>query len=346
MSFKMGKEIKYVRTIMNDSAIYALKVQNEWRSRIYKSLINGEGRFGWSYIQNADLRVLKLKITTNGLRSLSKEEKDCYQRFLLDIKVYDYVVYINVPEWGKCTIARVTGDYLWRYEDDDFNHRFPVDPDSVFTFDRNDAVVHPSLSARLKLQGRFWRIYLKKEFESLLLNLKQGLDGKQRTSQNNHDHLTKEIQPLLKKITEKIHHTHPNTDLESLIAAIFRKIPGVKEVQLNGGPGDHGADLIVDYESGLPVVGLNQQVKCVVQIKSFQGEHCDLQAVDDIRRAFEHYPDADIGLIISTANSSTDALDSALDDIRNDKSIGKPVSLLIGADLATFYLRFSGELAN
>ncbi len=52
--------------------------------------------------------------------------------------------------------------------------------------------------------------------------------------------------------------------------------------------------------------------------------------------------DADMGIIVSTASSGSEALDMALDKLRDDT--GKPVSLLIGEDVAAFLLRFGGEL--
>lgn len=136
---------------MSDWTIYALKVDDENAKMIRAALNEGEGRFGWSYTETADLRELKRRIEESGWDSLSKDEKDCYQSFLLELQPDDYVVYINVPNWGHCTLARVTKPYYWKWTDDDFNHRFGVDPASVQSFDRNDAVVHPALRARLKL---------------------------------------------------------------------------------------------------------------------------------------------------------------------------------------------------
>lgn len=321
--------------------IYALKGSSEWCD-IRTSLTKGEGRFGWSYIDTADLRQLKQRIEQNGWDSLSDEEKDCYQGFLLDFKEGDYVVYINVPEWGKCTVARVTGPYEWRFEDDDFNHRFPVDQASVYIFDRNDAIVHPALRSRLKLQGRWWRIYLQSEFEALLKSLKEGIQPTPRTPEVNLRFLSNGIQPFLSSITEHIHHTHPNYDLEALFAEVFRKIPGVVDVRWQGGAGDHGADILVTFEAGLPIPGLENEYTIVVQVKSFEGEHWDTQAVEDIRRAFEHYPEASMGLIISTASASTTVLDNALDKLKEES--GKPVALLIGPDVAAFLLRFGAKL--
>ncbi len=310
---------------------------------MHASLLKGEGRFGWSYIESADLRKLKQRITKNGWESLSDKEQNCYQKFLLDFKENDYVVYINVPKQGKCTLARVTGPYVWRYEEKDFNHRFPVDPKSVCVFDRNDEIVHPALISRLKLQGRWWRIKLQDEFDDLLKSLKTtGIRSTKRTPKVNIRFLSDEIQPLLLKITEIIHHTHPNYDLEALFEEVFRKVPGVVSVQRQGGAGDHGADLLVAFEAGLPIPGLENEYTVVVQIKSYKGEHWDIKAVEDIRRAFKHYPKSNMGLIISTAGASTTLLDDALDKLKEES--GKPVALLIGPDVAAFLLRFGAKL--
>ena len=90
----------------------------------------------------------------------------------------------------------------------------------------------------------------------------------------------------------------------------------------------------MEFESGMPI----PPQTCVIQVKSFEGEHWDRKAVDDIKRAFEHYPEADMGLIVSTASSSTDALDKAIEKLQ--KETGKAVSLLIGREVGDFVLRF------
>lgn len=324
-----------------EGTIYALKANSDWCD-IGQSLSQGQGRFGWSYIKTADLRKLEARIEKRGLQSLSEDEKACYQKFLLDFEEGDYVIYVNLPVWGKCTVAKVTGPYEWRYQDRDFNHRFPVDPKSVQVFHRNDAIVHPALRSRLKLQGRWWRIHLKAEFENLLNSLEKGVEPAPRTPEISLRLLSHEIQPFLLGITEKIYHTHPNYDLETLFEQVFKKVPGVVDVRRQGGAGDHGADILVTYETGLPIPGLESSSTLVVQIKSFKGEHWDIRAIEDISQAFEHYPEAAMGLIISTATTSTTDLETALDKLK-EKS-GKPVALLIGPDVAAFLLRFGANL--
>ena len=148
--------------------VYAIKGSDNPAdvAMVYKSLLEAEGLFGWSYVETADLRQLRDRIELNGWESLSEGEKECYQEFLLRLREDDYIVYVNVPEWGECTLARVAGSYVWRWEHEDFNHRFPVDPDSVQSFDRNSEVVPAALSARLKLPGRWWQVYAEAEFKN------------------------------------------------------------------------------------------------------------------------------------------------------------------------------------
>ena len=49
------------------------------------------------------------------------------------------------------------------------------------------------------------------------------------------------------------------------------------------------------------------------------------------------------GSLYPRASSSSEALDNALDKLREEEK-GKPVYLLIGDDVAAFLLRFGGQL--
>lgn len=323
--------------------IYAIKgvKDQEKKNKVFNSLQEGEARFGWSYIETADLRALKERIDQSGWELLNDEEKDCYHEFLLGIEPEDYVVYINVPEWGECTLAKVTGPYEWRYNDNDFNHRFPVSAESVSVFNRNDAMVHPALRARLRLQGRWWTISTEKEFNQLVHDLDRGTPSKPSTPGPNLKH-------LLPEITQAIHHTHPNKDLEHLIKAIFEKVPGVISVRPQRGRADHGADLLVDFESG-PIPGLIRQDTLAIQVKSWEGEHINPSAVNDLKRAFEYYEkdeneNVTMGLIVSTAVEAGDKLTTELDKLQEDR--GKPVALLLGADFAKFVLKYANDILN
>ena len=323
--------------------IYALRIADneEVIEMVFNSLQSGEGRFGWSYIPSADLRELRDRINEYGWESLSNDEQNCYQNFLLDLRDGDHVVYINVPEWGQCTLARVVDEYEWRFEDDDFNHRFTVDPQSIKTFDRNADIVAAALSRRLKLQGRWWRVYALAEFDQLLESLREGAIPGVRTAETNIEELAKQLRPTLTEIAGKIQHTHPGTDLEALMERVFRNVPGVREVRRQRGRADHGADLVVELEYGT-IPGLVESRTLVVQVKSYWDKLASTTAVDDIRRAFEHHSDADMGLVVSTAEGTEESFERALEELQEASK--KPVSSLIGADLAAFVLRYGGAL--
>src|SRR3954454_1293694 len=132
---------------MADVQVFALKGDPDTAKDVYASLKEGVGRFGWSYMTNdagqplsdADLTRLKAKIEATGWASLTTDEQARYQGFLLELKEGDWVIYVNVPSYGRCALARVAGPYYWSQEnslDGDFNHRFPVGPTSVREFDR------------------------------------------------------------------------------------------------------------------------------------------------------------------------------------------------------------------
>ena len=312
--------------------IFALQAPRpEWVEKIIRSLQGGEGRFGWSYDESADLRQLHDRIERNGWDSLNTGEKDCYQPFLLSICPNDYVVYVNVPSYGRCTVARVTGCYEWRYKDEDFNHRFAIDVNSLRVFDRNDARVHPYLSRRLKLRGRWWRVYAERKFQNLL-DVLEGVaeEHRARTPEGSLSYLQEEIKEHLDRIAGSINHTHPNKVLEELIAATLKRVPGVKRVEHMKGRADRGADLEVDLET-IPLL----VQKLVVQVKSYEGEISDTRAVEDIANTID---DADMGLIVSTATSVSDGFGKAMDKLAEKK--GKPVGLLYGSELAHFVLKY------
>lgn len=133
---------------------HALRVDAESADRVYQSLRQGEGRFGWSYVESADLRSLQQRIETKGFASLSADEANCYQPLLLQFDPGDYVVYINVPCYGRCTLAQLTSAYFWEWKDDDFNHRFAVDPASVREFGRNDYWIFRPCEATVPTHAR------------------------------------------------------------------------------------------------------------------------------------------------------------------------------------------------
>ena len=56
---------------MPEYSIYALKVVEEWGDVVYKSLKSGEGRFGWSYVETVDLKLLQITGSGFGFLDLA-----------------------------------------------------------------------------------------------------------------------------------------------------------------------------------------------------------------------------------------------------------------------------------
>lgn len=233
------------------------------------ALGKGESRFGWGYVPTADLRVLKDK----AWQKMSKKEQNCWSQaqFLLGIKPDDWVVHVNIPSYGECTAAQVTGEYRFDLDPNlgDFGHCFPVDLSTKITFDRNDPSIHPRVN--LRPRKRYGRVYCEDEFFESLKALKAGGVAVEEGDTKEKVFLRKEISVPLRTISELIHRSHRAKTLEYLVREIFEKIPGVTSVKVNGsGWGtDYGADVIVHYETGLPFADLKKSEILVVQVKSY-----------------------------------------------------------------------------
>jgi hypothetical protein len=100
--------------------------------------------------------------------------------------------------------------------------------------------------------------------------------------------------------------------------------------------------LLVTVEERLPITGRVEQRTGVIQVKSFKGRHETIGAVQDIERALEAYPEADFGLIMSTASDRGDEFENAANDLQ--ERTGKRIELLTGGELALFVLKNSNGL--
>jgi len=141
--------------------IYAFNtIPNNWQEKILSSLKEGTGRFGCMYDIRQDF------FTDDFIADLNK----C--KFLKELKENDYVVYTNMPEKGKCILAKVKSGY-YRKEpmDEDFNHCFKVYPESVMIFDRNSANIPPFLRTGLKLKDIYGIINYDDQFDAFITKL-------------------------------------------------------------------------------------------------------------------------------------------------------------------------------
>lgn len=317
---------------------------------VYSSLKKGISRYGWSYVNTADLRKLENK----DWDELDESETDCWNRghFLLEIEKGDWIVHINVPEWGFCTAGQIIETYKFDskknkigvgdYSDGgDFRHTLGIDIETLTTFNRNDENITPFISRRLKLQGAHWKIYETDEFLKSIKNVRNNAVSLPENVSHGLYYLREDLKIPLSEITEAIQRNHPGKKLEDFFGMIFGKIPNVIDVKQNGsGWGtDYGADIIVTYSTGLPITGIQQETITVVQVKSFTGTHWNDEAVEQIKTGISKY-EASSGLIISTAEASDDLLKSIE---RAQKQIKKPIALIAGEDVAMFVLKYGAE---
>ena len=307
-------------------------VDEKARESLYQSIKSGKSRFGWS--QEAEHN---LKIEDNWT------EWHPRQLFLLQIRKDDWIVHINTPEWGKCVAVKVLSEYdfdeglhvAWGR---DFRHCFKVDVDTIVEFDRRDPNVLPTVN--LNPRQRYHRIYAVDDFLESIENLKQSRVNLGGQESKEEYHLKERTEKYLSEIANLIHETHKSKRLEGFLAGVFRKIPCVAEVIENGSRWgtDYGADLIVTTRSALGF--LNIENKIIVQIKSFEGSHYDVGAVDQVKIGIEKF-EGTAGMIITTAQK-TEKLENRITVV--SECIGRPIDLLAADDVAKFVLKNAPEL--
>ncbi len=164
----------------DDMTVSALRCQTDpKRSQwIANSVNQGFSRFGWSWLDSHDLRVLKHEQPDD-------HHRDIYQhcRFLLLIRPGDWIVHVNAPEKGGYiavpvigTVAQGDGVYLYdsvvRPEPmDDFRSMIPVDPVQQVRFSNRDLDPYGSTYESLTSRGRYHRVSDKAGFFQVLRSL-------------------------------------------------------------------------------------------------------------------------------------------------------------------------------
>ena len=292
---------------------------------LYKEVNNGKSRFGWSWRDKHNL-----KLENNWTDEHSK------QLFLLSIKEGDWIVHIHMPEWGKCVAARVVREYDFDEGiDGDFRHFCEIDTNSIVEFEREDLRLDPRVN--LKPRQRYHKVYAVDEFESSIERIKSGEEIEENGELY---HLQNETDELLEKVTGLIQEMNRGKKLEQFLAKVFRRIPGVVDVNENGsGWGtDYGADLIITVKVSVGRLDLDHVI--VVQVKSYRGQVEDTNAVVQIQTAIERFK-ANAGMIITTGER-TEELETAVTQAADQLS--RPIALLAGKEVAQFVIKNAADL--
>jgi hypothetical protein len=296
------------------------------RQKVFAEIKNGKSRFGvWD--QKCSLR----------------DEYYGANAFLLRIQKGDWIVHVNNPEYGRCTAVQVTGEY--QFDDGipvesgrDFNNYIPVNPESVVEFDRNDPNVLPSVNLAPRKRGQ--RILAVEDFIQSLDNLSQKRHTEYDEGIKGLAHIkSKMTSVIFPQITQIIQQMNRGKEFENFLHKIFSSMPNVLSIQNGfGWRSDQGADLIVEFQN--PIVGVNLTTRLIIQAKSFEGSHYDLNAVDQIKQGIAKFK-ADGGLLITTAESTEELEDKAR---KTSEEIGKTIDVLAGADVAKFVLTHAHQL--
>ncbi|MAS95566.1 MAG: restriction endonuclease [Verrucomicrobiales bacterium] len=305
---------------------FAKITDDDARRKVYNEISNGRSRFGmWD--QDISLR----------------DEYYGPNDFLLRITSGDWIVHVNSPEWGQCVAVQAVGEY--QFDDGiecswgrDFHNFIPVDPDSIIEFDRNDPNVIPSVNLAPLRRGQ--RVLQVEDFIRTLDNLRTTRFEETDSGLKGLVHLKEKMEEdFLPRVTEQIHRMNRSKEFERFLHRVFDSIPNVVSIQNGFGWGtDHGADLIVEFQN--PIVGVSLTSKLVVQAKSYEGDHYDLGAVDQLIEGIKKY-DADGGLLITTAQK-TESLEDRMQQAAEET--GKQFDLMAGNDVARFVIRHAPEL--
>lgn len=302
------------------------KIDNkDSRQKVYEEIKNGKARFGmWQQT-----------------RSL-KEQGYGKNAFLLKIKEGDWIVYVNMPSYGKCVAVKTLGAYEFDEginfsSGSDFNNYIPVDSSTIIEFSRNNPNVLPSVN--LAPRKRAQRVLRVNDFLASIENLKEGKFDSANKKDKSIIYLQEKVAKILPQITKHIQEMNKSKEFERFLHRIFSKMPNTISVQNGfGWRTDNGADLLVEFEN--PIIELNVTTKVVVQAKSYTGNHFDTNAIDQIVNGINEYK-ADAGLLITTANE-TEELEEYLR--KKAEEIGKTIDVIAGNDVAKFVLRYAPEL--
>jgi hypothetical protein len=296
------------------------------RQKVYEHIKQGKSRFGmWD--QQVSLR----------------DEYHGRNGFLLRIQKGDWIVHVNCPRYGLCVAVQATGEYGFDEGIDcswgkDFCNFIPIDPATVMEFDRTDPNVVPSVNLAPMRRGQ--RVLQVGDFLRSLDNLRQAKFSNATGGLRGLAHLRERVEEeLLPRIAALIHEMNRGKEFERFLHKIFEAMPNTVSIQNGfGWRSDQGADLIVEFQT--PLIGVTLTSRLAVQAKSFEGDHFDLKAVDQLVEAIKAY-EADGGLLITTARKTEQLEDCMREAAQKTR---KAIDLIAGNDVARFVIRYAPEM--
>ena len=92
-------------------------------------------------------------------------------------------------------------------------------------------------------------------------------------------------------VEKRLEEHFTSADLEVPCLLLLQSLYPEAAVEHRGGPGEHGADIVVTWEDPLCASGLDSDLswRAVYQVKDWRGVAHSTSAVDQLSRAIEHY---------------------------------------------------------
>jgi hypothetical protein len=230
--------------------------------KLFESLQTGWARIGWSWLDNLDLS----QIISGNWNELDGNQHDAWycHGFVDRAQNGDLLFYPNVPEFGKFSVAKITGEYQFLSADDsldgDFRSARHCELLTQRPISKSDEIVAPVLRARLDLRGRFYQLYADEEIADFLNRLPEAGTATADISAT----LDKMLEEAAKSMESKWSRMFPQKDLSKVLAQLL--MDRGDTVEYKEGPGERGADLIVSMVNEF----LREPILIGVQVGSYE----------------------------------------------------------------------------
>lgn len=278
-----------------------------------KELEAGRLRQGWGYDPRLDLRKLREKRERG--EDLTQKEEAAWERcrpMLDSVEEGDYVAVKNVPSTDKFTLVEVTGDYDFDLKDiGDFGHYLPVRV--IQSFHKQGAAVPAPLVNALNRERH--PIRRTKKHRDRVVKLAEQSYSEEEALEPEPETQTIESwqRALWPALRDRLQETLDSRLAERLVLSMLEQ--GGLDVVYNAGPSEKGADILAEVD-----IGYGLSTDLAVQVKMRWGVDNRTNGVDQLIEAFEEY-DADMGLLVTFADSLGPDLEEALEEAKREYRI-------------------------
>ena len=299
--------------------------------KLFESLQKGSARIGWSWLDNLDLS----QIISGNWNEFDGNQQDAWycHGFIDRAQIGDLLFYPNVPEFGKFSVAKITGEYRFLSADEsldgDFRSARNCELLTKRPVSKSDEIVAPVLRARLDLRGRFYQLYADEEIADFLNRLPEAGTATADISAT----LEKMLEEAAKSMESKWSRMFPQKDLSKVLAQLL--MDRGDTVEYKEGPGERGADLIVSMENEF----LREPILIGVQVGSYEDKVWPNKVVEKLNQLLSGWKDNKLnyGALVLAGKCEDDA--QAVINEHNKNNPDKKVILLDGRDLALLALR-------